>query len=282
MSNLGDPGTFSTKIVRSIGTGGLGTVDEVEVTHSYQSYPVGTRLARKRLNEKFREHPDARARFEREIKAVKTLSAHANIVTYKGENLADSAERYYFMPVYVRSLRDLVNANPKGFGWVDVARFGVTMADAMQRAHSRGFKHRDLKPENILQDNLNNPVIADWGLGYFIHKESKVLLTKAGMGTEYYCSFEQWATGKCDFNGDVYSLGMVLAELTTGQRHTIRAGQGIQVDVVANSSYGAQHFNLIINQMTRPKPEERWQNMSGVSQALANAASWAEIRAAGI
>ncbi len=131
------------------------------------------------------------------------------------------------MPLYPRSLRHLLMKTQQGFGWSNVAGFGIAIARAMEYAHSNGFKHRDLKPENILLDDGNNPVIADWGLGYFIHKESKVLqLTKAGMGTEYYCCREQWLTGKCDNTGDIYFLGLVLAELATGTRRDIMVGMG--------------------------------------------------------
>ncbi len=83
MAELGDVGTFEFRPVRDIGGGGLGKVDEIEVTRSWNAHPVGSRWARKRLNDKFRQYPDARARFEREIAAIKEMS-HPAIVAYEG------------------------------------------------------------------------------------------------------------------------------------------------------------------------------------------------------
>jgi serine/threonine protein kinase len=58
-------------------------------------------------------------------------------------------------------------------------------ANALSHAHAMGFCHREQKPENILMDQAGQLAIADWGLGQFIHKTSKVLnLTRGGLGTE--------------------------------------------------------------------------------------------------
>jgi hypothetical protein len=116
-------------------------------------------------------------------------------------------------------------------------------------------------------------VIADWGLGYFVHRESKVLkhLTRGGMGTEYYCSLEQWTTGKCSVTGDVYSLGMVLGELATGRQESITVGTGIQRDLLLLSSAGRVHFNAILRKMTSPFPSARIQYMNVVADRLREA-----------
>lgn len=276
MVRLGDPGTFEMSTVRKIGGGGLGIVEEVAITRSWSSqHPVGSRWARKRLNDNFRKHPEMQARFEREIAALKVMS-HPAIVSCAGENLGD--ERFYLMPLYPQSLRDWLMKHPGGFDWTSVARFGIQIADAMQYAHDHGFKHRDLKPENVLLDNMRNPVIADWGLGYFVHKESKVLqLTQAGMGTEYYCSMEQWNTGKCDNTGDIYSLGLVLAELITGVRKDIIIGMGMQSDVIYVNTHGARIFNELIKTMTKMLAQQRIQSMSLVSRTLNSVLSLSQL-----
>ena len=176
------------------------------------------------------------------IDALRTMQ-HPNIISCEGLSLPGS-ERFYCMPLCAFSYRQLMGAHPEGFEWTSVARLGITLASALEYAHTLGFVHRDLKPENLLLDSLNNVYIADWGLGYFIHKDSKVLmLTQAGeLGTAYYCSLEQWSSGKCDARGDVYSLGVTLAELArpAASRPQLTIGMGVQTNIVAQNSSGAR------------------------------------------
>jgi serine/threonine protein kinase len=271
------PGRFNFKVIGPIGEGGLGVVDEIEVTASNGIHSVGTRLARKRLGPQWATHPTALVRFEREIAALRAMQ-HPNIITVQGENIV-GGERFYCMPKCEKSLRKLLDGAPAGFEWRSVARLGITIANALHYAHSLGFMHRDLKPENLLLDSLNNLYLADWGIGYFIHKESKVLkLTQAGgLGTAYYCSIEQWSGAKADPRMDVYSLGMTLAELVLG-RHipNFTIGLGVQVDIVSPTTVGATMFNAALRQMTTLLATQRIARMDHVATVLQQAISAAE------
>ncbi|MEZ4221382.1 MAG: serine/threonine-protein kinase [Polyangiaceae bacterium] len=263
------PEQFRFQFVREIGRGGLGRVDEIVIVEPGGSMLVGARYACKRLNEQFDDHPVYRARFEREINAVKSMS-HPGIVSYEGENLPNGQQRFYLMPLYKESLRDRLVRYGKS-AWRDVAHFGIRLANALTYAHGMGMIHRDLKPENILFDSAGNAVIADWGLGYFVHRESRVLmpLTMGGMGTEYYCSLEQWSTGKCDARGDIYSLGVVLAELVNGTQVPLVQGLGIRQDVVLDDrSPGASGFNSLLRGMTSMLPQHRPGSMEQVATTL--------------
>jgi serine/threonine protein kinase len=263
-------GQFLFNVVAEIGVGGLGRVDEIVVIETNCEYPIGTRLARKRLNDNWKNEPNARVRFEREIAAVRRMN-HAAIVPFRGENIDGSPERFYCMPRYPKNLRQHLAGQPAGFGWKSVALFGAGIADALSHAHSHGFIHRDLKPENVLLTADNMPVIADWGLGYFVHKDSVVLqhLTRGGgLGTEFYCSWEQWTTGKCDGRGDIYSLGVTLAELALGRQPALKVGLGILDDVVVAPTVGAKEFNALIRRMTAALPDRRPATMSVVAGDL--------------
>ena len=167
------PGEFRFRVVRELGRGGLGCVDEIAISETNEaSKPVGSHWARKRLNEKWDQHPQARARFEREIQTLKDLS-HARIISFEGENLKTGTTRFYVMPLFQYNLRanGVIGATP----WRDVAWHGAQLADALQYAHGRGAIHRDIKPENLLYNREGGVVIADWGIGYFIHRDSIVL-----------------------------------------------------------------------------------------------------------
>lgn len=262
-------GQFRFNDVELLGEGGLGRVDKIRITLTADpNKPIGSEWARKRLNSKWAANPEMRTRLDREINALKQMS-HPNIVTLEGENLPGN-ERFYVMPVYESSVRKHVaSGNWKG-KWKSIAECGASLADALHYAHGRGFIHRDLKPDNILF-NPNGPlVVSDWGLGYFVHRESKVLmqLTRGGMGTEYYCSMEQWASGKCDERGDIYSLGMTLDEWSTGRQRAIKVGHGINGPAINSQTRGAARFNQLLVRMTQLLPYHRPASMAEVAAEL--------------
>ena len=262
------PGQFHVSFVRRIGIGGIGSVDEVEVVRSSGDPPVGTRLARKQLGAQWAQSPAMRARFEQEIELLKRMS-HPNIVSLAGVSVSNT-ERFYVMPLYTQSLRDRITRAPGACAATDVAQFGIVLAKALSYAHGMNFIHRDLKPENILLRD-NQVVIADWGIGRFIHKESKVLNhTVGGLGTAYYCSVEQWAHGgQGDARVDIYSLGVLLAELAYGSQVPITPiGAGIRVNVVPPDTRAGQTFNGIIMKMTGMVASMRYPSMAHVVEAL--------------
>lgn len=158
--------------------------------------------------------------------------------------------------------------------WADVASIGIEIADAVGYAHGCGFLHRDLKPENTLVASNGALAVADWGLGAFVHRYSRVLqLTRGGLGTEFYCSMEQWNYGTCGPTADIYSLGMTMSELVCGTRLPVTVGFGIHVDVVNERSLGAWAFNQLIRRMTSLLPRDRPQSMTQVAADLETALS---------
>lgn len=129
----------------------------------------------------------------------------------------------------------------------------------------------------LLPWTSRSPALADWGIGYFIHKESKVLrLTQGGgLGTAYYCSIEQWSGAKPDPRMDVYALAMTLAELVQGRQiPNFTVGIGVQIDVVPDpATTGAMMFNGLLRQMTMFSSSKRLASMdhviAGLQQAIA-------------
>ena len=270
------PGRFQFEYVGLIGEGGLGRVDRIRITASNAAgKPVGSGWAVKRLNSRWEAHPEMQQRFEREIGALKRMS-HGNIITFEGENLP-GGQRFYVMRIFPQSLRKLIASGSMRGNWREVARHGATLAAALQYAHNQGFIHRDFKPDNVLFETGGPLTIADWGLGYFVHKRSVVLqhLTVGGMGTEYYCSAEQWATGKCDYRGDIYSLGMTLDEWVTGRQRSISVGDGLPRDATPSGglTVGGMLFDAAVRRMTGFASRGRQSNMAAVAAELLVAAN---------
>lgn len=230
--------------VRTIGQGGLGVVSLWQTTD-------GRLYAVKQMQ--YTWDNTHYQRFKREIEILASL-VHKNIIKIINYDILNN-NPWYVMPYFKDgSLRDkLYNLQSQGQMYSEKAASSLIyyLADALSYAHSKNIIHRDLKPENILFDG-HEPVVADWGIGKFIHRESQVL-TIAGLGTKTYCSPEQWHSGESDPRSDIYSLGMIYRELVT------------------NSVYGQVNntlLNNVINRMTMPSPSDRYQSMEQVKQAI--------------
>lgn len=230
--------------IRTLGQGGLGIVSLYQATNG-QSYAV-----KQMLYEWDANHYE---RFKREVEIMANL-VHKNIVQVLNFHVLNN-NPWYLMPFYKDgSLRDrLLDMRNKGQVYSVKGASGIIyyLADALRHAHSIGVIHRDLKPENILF-NGQEPMLADWGIGKFIHKESKVL-TVGGIGTRSYCSPEQWNNGASDSRSDIYSLGLVYRELLTGS---------------LTGHIQDQRVDAIVNKMTKQSPDDRYQSMEEVMKDI--------------
>jgi len=230
--------------IRTIGQGGLGVVALYQSSNE-RFYAVKQML--------YSWDADHFARFKREIKIMAGL-VHKNIIKVLKYD-TNNNNPWYVMPYYKDgSLRDKIldlKAQGKAYSIKGASGIIYYLADALKYAHKNGVIHRDLKPENILF-NGQEPIIADWGIGKFIHRESKVL-TNGAIGTKTYCSPEQWENGTADERSDIFSLGIIYRELLTGKVH------GPVKD---------PQVNLIINKMTMMSPSDRHQTMDELMEDI--------------
>lgn len=207
--------------------------------------------------------PDAQAaqgfaeRFVREAQALAKLS-HQNIVTVYDFGQTDGV--YYFIMEYIdgMNLRQILRAGK--LGPRQALEIVPAVCDALQFAHDKGIVHRDIKPENIMIDTDGNVKIADFGLAKLLDKKTESpMLTKANqvMGTMHYMAPEQFERPlDVDHRADIYSLGVVIYELLTGELPLGRfavPSKKVSVDV---------RLDEIVLQSLEKEPALRYQRVS--------------------
>jgi serine/threonine-protein kinase PpkA len=157
-------------------------------------------------------------RFEREAKTAASLS-HSNIIQIYD---AGKEGRYYYivMEYLEESLRDRQMRAPRYKMIPDMAVDIVgDIMRALDYAHLKGIYHRDIKPDNIMFRQDGTPVLLDFGIARIFNPSEDLTKSKMSMGTTYYMSPEQCRAQKdLDGRSDVYSLGVVLFEMLTGEK----------------------------------------------------------------
>jgi len=202
-------------VVRPVGAGGLGAVYEVQ--HRFTRH----RRALKVLHARLRGNTDVVERFLKEASAAGRIK-NPHIVETFDAGLLDDGSPYLVMEYLEgRSLRDVLRAHCT----LD-ARLACTLlvqiCGAVQAAHDAGIIHRDLKPENLFVcERAGAPFakVLDFGVSKFVATDGRLVETRSGitLGTPLYAAPEQLMDAKAaDARSDVYSLGVVLFELLSG------------------------------------------------------------------
>jgi eukaryotic-like serine/threonine-protein kinase len=234
------------RVVRRLGQGGMGVVYEAE------DQKLGRSVAIKLLPEATRREPAALERFWREARTASSLN-HAGICTIY--ELNESGDQPFIVMELLEG-QSLDRAHyRRPMPYPKLLDFGVQVADALDAAHRKGVLHRDIKPGNIFLSPSGQVKILDFGLakleeGYasangaggdkpnatmaepFLHD----LLTSPGsaIGTIAYMSPEQARGETLDGRSDVFSLGVVLYELATGQHPFTGSTTAVTFDRILN------------------------------------------------
>jgi eukaryotic-like serine/threonine-protein kinase len=195
------------RIVRKLGSGGMANV------YLAEDQELGRRVAIKILNDRHAGDDQFVERFRREAKNAAALS-HPNIVSIYDRGEAEGT--YYIAMEYLegRSLKELIVARgpaPTAIA-IDYAR---QILAALRFAHRNGIVHRDIKPHNIVVDAEGRVKVTDFGIA----RAGTSQMTEVGsiIGTAQYLSPEQAKGAPVDQTSDLYSLGVVLYELLTGE-----------------------------------------------------------------
>ncbi len=195
------------EIIRPIGFGGMAEV------YLAQDKLLDRSVAIKRLREQFVSDQALLEQFRREAKSAARL-IHPNIINIY-DVVSEDDEQYIVME-YVDGVTLKEILKKCRLPLKTVLEIAVQLADGLQHAHSHNIVHCDIKPQNILIDKQMHPKIADFGIAKMVSNQTMVY-TSAVMGSVHYISPEQASGEKITASSDVYSLGIVLFEMLTGQ-----------------------------------------------------------------
>jgi eukaryotic-like serine/threonine-protein kinase len=206
------------RVLRLVGRGGMGEV------YAAEDLKLGRTVAIKVLPTDLAGRTDDLDRFEREARAAAALN-HPSIVTL--HSLEQAGDRRFITMELVDGEPLAARIPTGGLPFEDVLRLSIDIADAVGAAHERGIVHRDLKPANVLITPDGRPKVLDFGLAKLREPEgpggdeaTRRQLTGEGkiVGTVAYMSPEQAEGRPVDQRTDIFSLGVMLYELATGQR----------------------------------------------------------------
>ena len=196
------------RIHRELGKGGMGVVYEAE------DIKLKRTVALKFLPRELTYDGEARARFIHEAQAASALD-HPHICTIHEIDEAETGQIYIAMACYRgESLKDRIKRGPLEIK--EAVEIAAAVADGLAKAHEQGIVHRDIKPANILFTEDGLAKIVDFGLAK-LAGEARLTQPGTALGTIAYMSPEQLRGEAVEATTDIWSMGVVLYEMISGQ-----------------------------------------------------------------
>ncbi len=270
------------QIIEKIGSGGMGEI------YKARDPRLNRFVAIKVLSPTVSRDEDRRRRFFQEAQAASALN-HPNIITIYDIIPDGPVECIVMEHVTGKSLAELIPAG--GMSAPLVVRLGVQIASALTAAHAAGIVHRDLKPGNIMVTEAARVKVLDFGLAKLMDSgpvaqsdDTRTVMGKpmtiegSIIGTVSYMSPEQAQGKRIDARTDIFSFGTVLYEMATGKRafdgentlSTLTAVLRDETRPVADFVPDSPpEFDHIVRRSMRKNPEDRYQSMQDVEDALA-------------
>jgi serine/threonine protein kinase len=268
------------EILAPLGAGGMGEVYKARDTRLDRTVAVKVLPAHLSFN------PEVRARFEREARAVSSLS-HPHICTLHDVGRHEEID---FLVMEYLDGETLAHRLEKGpLPLTEVLRHGVEIASALDVAHRSGIVHRDLKPGNIMLTK-GGAKLLDFGLaratglagtaGDLTHSPTMTRpLTAEGsiVGTFQYMAPEQLEGKEADARSDIFSFGAVLYEMATGRRAFEGKSQASLIAAILEHEpapisslqpMAPASFERIVRQCLAKEPDDRWQTAGDLKREL--------------
>ncbi|WP_101758302.1 serine/threonine-protein kinase [Oceanicoccus sp. KOV_DT_Chl] len=251
------------KILEPLGEGGMAKV-YLAIQENFQR-----KVAVKILSQRLLSDPSFGVRFLREARIVAQLS-HQNIVPVF--DVGQHGDCHYIAMELLRG-GDLKQRLAKGMPLADCLEIVQQIASALHYASSKNFVHRDIKPENILFREDGSAVVSDFGIARSTESETNMTLTGTIIGTPSYMSPEQAQALTLDGRSDLYSLGIILFEMLTGNvpytaDSAISIGLKHITDPIPELPDEVADFQQIIDKALAKAPEERFQTGQEFIDAL--------------
>lgn len=248
------------KILEKLGEGGMGVV------YKAQDTKLDRIVALKFLPKHLLCDQEAKTRFVHEAKAASALN-HTNIATiYEIDEVEDLC---FISMEYIegRSIKELLKE--KTLSLKEIVDIAIQIAEGLNVAHKRGIVHRDIKSENMMLTNEGLAKIMDFGLAKL--KGTPPLATTGSMaGTTAYMSPEQAQGAEVDPRSDIFSFGVVLYEMLTGQLPFKGEHEAaIRYSIINEEPPAVTQINTalpaevegVINKALQKQPENRYSSM---------------------
>lgn len=244
------------ELLRPLGHGAMAVVDLAE------DVELGRQVALKQLAENLARDADLRRRFVREGRLAASLS-HPNVV--RVFDVGEEGGRPFIAMEYVEgeTLAELL-ARRDRLPAAEAAALGVQACSALAAAHAAGLVHRDVKPQNLLLSTDGTLKLGDFGIA-FGPEGTQLTLAGTVLGTVGYLAPEQARGERVTAAADIYSLGAVLYELSTGappSRDGALRPPGL-----------APEFARVVASCLAPRPEDRPASAAALARDLAAVAS---------
>jgi len=249
-----------------LGSGGTG---RVYLAHDTR---LRRRVALKLLDPISIGHSEVRTRFLREARLASALD-HPNICTIHEVGEANGQPFIAMQYVEGKTLRQILNGRPLGLE--SLLSISLQVADALVEAHENGIIHRDIKTGNIIVTSKGQAKVLDFGLAKLLEKAEEELdiqltMTGAVMGTPAAMSPEQARGERVDHRSDIFSFGVVMYEMATGQiPFKGKTRNDVMNAIVSEPHPSAVQLNkeipiqlsAVIDRALAKVPEDRYQSM---------------------
>ncbi|MCI0697476.1 protein kinase [candidate division KSB1 bacterium] len=252
------------KILEKLGGGGMGVV------YKAQDLKLDRFVALKFLPHHLSADDEEKKRFIHEAKAASALD-HPNICTIYEIGETEDGELFIAMAFYEgETLKKKIARGP--LPMEEAINIAIQVAQGLVRAHEAGITHRDIKPANIMITNRGEVKIVDFGLAKLA---GRTKLTKEGatLGTVAYMSPEQARGEDVDYRTDIWSFGVVLYEMITGQlpfkgeydQALMYSIMNVEPEPITALRTGvSMELERVVNKAMCKKPEERYQHINEI------------------
>jgi serine/threonine protein kinase len=269
------------EIQAPIGAGGMGEVYRARDTRLERTVAV------KVLPAHLSTSPEVRQRFEREAKTISSLS-HPHICALYDVGNQDGVEFLVMEYLEGETLSEKLVKGPIAFD--QVLRYGLEIADALDKAHRQGIVHRDLKPGNVMLTKSGVKIL-DFGLAKAVAPTRSgasltTLPTQTGrdltaegtiLGTFQYMAPEQLEGREADGRTDIFAFGAVLYEMATGKKAFAGRSQASLISSIMTSEpppassvapTAPPAFDRVVRTCLAKDPDDRWQTAHDIAVQL--------------